>query len=29
VLYGVSTLACEQAESGIDEDVGQDESEGD
>ena len=28
-LYGVPTLACEQAETGIDEDVGQDESEGD
>jgi len=28
-LYGVPTLACEQAESGIDEDVGEEESEGD
>ena len=28
-LYGVPTLACEQAETGIDEDVGQEESEGD
>ena len=28
-LYGVPTLACEQAETGIDEDVGDDESEGD
>jgi hypothetical protein len=28
-LYGVPTLACEQAESGIDEDIGADEGEGD
>jgi hypothetical protein len=28
-LYGVPTLACEQAETGIDEDVGEEESEGD
>jgi hypothetical protein len=28
-LYGVPTLACEQAETGIDEDVGPEESEGD
>ena len=28
-LYGVPTLACEQAESGVDEDLGDEESEGD
>ena len=28
-LYGVPTLACEQAESGIDEDIGEDEADGD
>jgi hypothetical protein len=28
-LYGVPTLACEQAESGIDEDMGEEESQGD
>lgn len=28
-LYGVPTLACEQAESGIDEDIGDEESQGD
>lgn len=28
-LFGVPTLACEQAESGIDEDIGSDEGEGD
>jgi hypothetical protein len=28
-LYGVPTLACEQAESGIDEDMGEDEGDGD
>ena len=28
-LYGVPTLACEQAETGIDEDIGSDEGEGD
>lgn len=28
-LYGVPTLACEQAETGIDEDIGEDEGEGD
>lgn len=28
-LYGVPTLACEQAETGIDEDIGADEGEGD
>ena len=28
-LYGVPTLACEQAESGIDEDIGEEEGEGD
>jgi hypothetical protein len=28
-LYGVPTLACEQAESGIDEDIGEEESQGD
>jgi hypothetical protein len=28
-LYGVPTLACEQAETGIDEDIGEEESQGD